>query len=550
MGVLRHRWALWVYCCYVSNCKVWGFVGYRVVSGNNRKREINQLSISDFGTEPTHSLALAGTLPIDGQCTGTQYSDTFGTWNNVVVQTSVTITLPTIDPINLIPPLINCLVPELVQAIDSHVKEIVKKHIVTAETNRIDINSNTANVEVEKVPNQNKEKSGTDSVRVIKHYEEKCIATIRNAIPSTKYAAQSDPMDIEPDNIPQSPFPKSSTRTFRQLFENSSDSDGELFGTKVKKKGKEQKVTSIDLPNTTPVTLDNVSVLCLSTEEIEAEKSGWSFDPNTQYHVQTDEGPERYFRFQTLNGQYRKEKRLLDGTVIGTEGWLDPLGYLRLKDYIADNNGFRILRSKMVYVGKNRPIYDSITETKSVPAQNGILVEPTRPPNPFSSDYYISTTAKPPISSSNNDYYYNVNRVSFSFKPHNFNDYHTYRNSLQRPNAAPISRYDRFKPNLQLSTAASRSSSTAFPEFDGTYNVVNGFQYYLKRQYHEEEQGPTGANVGSFGYIDPFGIRRVIYYKTDPQTGSFVHQKNNKYVGFAATPYDVAPSLPNLYKRN
>lgn len=84
--------------------------------------------------------------------------------------------------------------------------------------------------------------------------------------------------------------------------------------------------------------------MCLSTSEIEAEKSGWSFDPNTQYHIQTDEGPERFFRFQTLNGQYRKEKRLTDGTVIGTEGWLDPLGYLRLKDYIADNNGFRILR--------------------------------------------------------------------------------------------------------------------------------------------------------------------------------------------------------------
>lgn len=36
-----------------------------------------------------------------------------------------------------------------------------------------------------------------------------------------------------------------------------------------------------------------------------------------QYHIQTDEGPERYFRFQTNNGQFRKEKRLQDGTVIG-----------------------------------------------------------------------------------------------------------------------------------------------------------------------------------------------------------------------------------------
>ncbi|KOC67493.1 hypothetical protein WH47_10945 [Habropoda laboriosa] len=36
MGMLRHRLALWVYCCYVSNCKVWGFVRYPVASGKNR----------------------------------------------------------------------------------------------------------------------------------------------------------------------------------------------------------------------------------------------------------------------------------------------------------------------------------------------------------------------------------------------------------------------------------------------------------------------------------------------------------------------------------
>lgn len=107
-------------------------------------------------------------------------------------------------------------------------------------------------------------------------------------------------------------------------------------------------------------------------------------------------------------------------------------------------------------------------------------------------------------------------------------------------------------PLNQLSTihtsSTSRNNPTEFPEFDGTYNVANGFQYYLKRQYHEEEQDSTGSNVGSFGYIDPFGIRRVIYYKTDPQNGNFYHKKNNKYVGFASTPYDL--SLSNLYRRN
>ncbi|XP_076397322.1 uncharacterized protein LOC100883542 isoform X2 [Megachile rotundata] len=276
-----------------------------------------------------------------------------------------------------------------------------------------------------------------------------------------------------------------------------------------------------------------VSVSCLSTSLAEAEKSGWSFEPNTQYHLQTDEGPERYFRFQTLNGQYRKEKRLVDGTVIGTEGWLDPLGYLRLKDYIADHNGFRILRSKMVYVGTNRPINYAVKEAKSAPAQNGILVQPTRPPNPFrqsdtnyarpllgneiNSNYYVSSTIKPRVdlSAPNDDYYYNPN-----------------------PTIPPRSR------NLLLPPSTSHSS-TRVPPYDGTHTVANGFQYYLKKQYHEEEKDSSGANIGSFGYVDPFGIRRVIYYKTGPRDNGFLYEQNNKYVGLEGTPYD--PSLANLY---
>lgn len=43
----------------------------------------------------------------------------------------------------------------------------------------------------------------------------------------------------------------------------------------------------------------------------------WGSPNSDQYHIQTDEGPERYFRFQTDNGQFRKERRLQDGTVIG-----------------------------------------------------------------------------------------------------------------------------------------------------------------------------------------------------------------------------------------
>lgn len=85
-------------------------------------------------------------------------------------------------------------------------------------------------------------------------------------------------------------------------------------------------------------------------------------------------------------------------------------------------------------------------------------------------------------------------------------------------------------------------SSTNYKPYDGVSLTNNdGFKYYLPRHYHEE-QGLDSHRDGSFGYIDPFGIRRVVYYNVRPGTG-FVHRKNNRYVGFNATPYDPRPSI-------
>lgn len=50
----------------------------------------------------------------------------------------------------------------------------------------------------------------------------------------------------------------------------------------------------------------------------------------------------------------------------GTEAWIDALGYLRQKDYIADNQGYRILKSKTVFVGVNRPIQVNILTTNII----------------------------------------------------------------------------------------------------------------------------------------------------------------------------------------
>lgn len=74
-------------------------------------------------------------------------------------------------------------------------------------------------------------------------------------------------------------------------------------------------------------------------------------------------------------------------------------------------------------------------------------------------------------------------------------------------------------------------------QFD-RYNaqLANSFSYFLPRQYHEERYDAQNRD-GSFGYIDPFGIRRVVYYQTSPDGGLKI-RKNNRYVGFNAKPYD------------
>lgn len=280
---------------------------------------------------------------------------------------------------------------------------------------------------------------------------------------------------------------------------------------------------------------------------------GWNKDPTTQYHIQTDEGPERYFKYQTISGQYRKEKRLEDGTVVGTYGWVDPNGFLRLRDYVADNTGYRVLRTKMLFVGKDDPIGDAVAKSKNVPAQGGTAVSATPAPPPST----VSTTPSPsptplpyvnPISSypypqpeiSSNSL---LSTVAPQYANEIVNPYVLSGTPAQYP-LIPATRrtYDvgAYQQNYAAASSNVQSYQSPYnqpPLYDGISATHNGFRYYLPRHYHEEEGSGGGTRAGSFGYIDPFGIRRVIYYNTAPGTG-FIHRKNNRYVGFDATPYD------------
>ncbi|XP_019543251.3 uncharacterized protein LOC109413973 [Aedes albopictus] len=420
--------------------------------------------------------------------------------------------------------------------------------------------------------------------------------------------------------------------------------------------------------------------------------ASWGTPESNQYHIQTDEGPERYFRYQTDNGQFRKEKRLQDGTVIGTDAWIDASGYLRQKDYIADDKGYRILKSKTVYVGKDLPIQDAIKSVKNRPADSGVLVppgppyRPSPPPEPVAivpttpspiappvtpgikavfirphsqpvnanflpaniardqyippSRYYPSSTPRPDIFVPSSTPYSPLAGNDLSSTPialygpastpspladrsqahlpplviYNTdqkrpNDYdhptprpeepiyqlsndllppkHQYIQVVPTPvhhrrriphdrrrpvyvepisitSAAPF--LERATPapkplvvplsdnNLESQPSFNRDLLEPPPNYgqryqpnrrsDHTYDGVsvtnNGFQYYLPRQYHEEANSGSSTREGSFGYIDPFGIRRVVYYNTGPGKG-FVHRKNNRFVGFNSTPYDPRP---------
>ncbi|XP_023950130.2 uncharacterized protein LOC112054537 [Bicyclus anynana] len=318
-------------------------------------------------------------------------------------------------------------------------------------------------------------------------------------------------------------------------------------------------------------------------------------DPD-QFHIQTDEDDERYFLYQTHNGQYRKERRLKDGSVVGTTGWVGADGYLRLQDYIADDQGYRIYKSKTVYVGENRPIGESLKIAKTAPTDSGYNITPAPAPHPPRGTPLFTTTTRAPPSSTANPLHPYPSVVAITPSPPysststprvevspNSIDSHTYDprptvppitadEATPRPNpydydstntnsidgyyasdSTPQGRYDLYNPNSyrhaddwtrrqqgQPGLRVGDGYTPQFPGYDGVAFRRNGFRYYLPKQYHEEETRDANERTGSFGYIDPFGIRRVIYYNTAPGQG-FQIRKNNRYVGHDATPYDPRP---------
>jgi hypothetical protein len=157
----------------------------------------------------------------------------------------------------------------------------------------------------------------------------------------------------------------------------------------------------------------------------------------------------------------------------------------------------------------------------------------------------LSNELLPPKSGSGDDAYDAV--VTITSRPRT--QYHRYeastrrtidydRNTIDSAESHLAPTYRNHQNNVPL---FDRSIYQKTPYYDGVGVTANGFRYFLPRQYHEEvENTRDDSRDGSFGYVDPFGIRRVVYYNAGKN--GFIHRKNNRYVGFNSTPYDPRPN--------
>ena len=57
----------------------------------------------------------------------------------------------------------------------------------------------------------------------------------------------------------------------------------------------------------------------------------------TQFHIQTDEGDNRFFKYQTWNGSFRKEVTLEDGSVVGRYALLSDCFVFRGRNFLTDS---------------------------------------------------------------------------------------------------------------------------------------------------------------------------------------------------------------------
>jgi hypothetical protein len=305
------------------------------------------------------------------------------------------------------------------------------------------------------------------------------------------------------------------------------------------------------------------------------EHTTTEFTP-TQYHIQTDDGDRRFFKYQTWSGQVRKEDRLDDGTVVGSYGWVDANGILRLYDYVADDNGYRIVKTRLVDVKKQQLLPPDLEPT---PEQRTPVAKKKRPiVDRFAASIDRSALAtdddferqnlvddRPAIAASRLQRRISTHAGSsdlvdvqplFDFDA----DVDLTTTPVTRPppppppRTTPASFFEargegfrtQFSPAVvvddDVAQLGPRGVARSRSE-DGRQRVVvrrrrpnalrpldAGLDYQTRRAFHHEETAHDGKRVGQFGYIDPIGVRRVVNYSTG-DGGEIVKKKENDFVG-------------------
>lgn len=156
------------------------------------------------------------------------------------------------------------------------------------------------------------------------------------------------------------------------------------------------------------------------------------------------------------------------------------------------------------------------------------LLPPREYPNYKVIPITASTPRTPTVTQSYRPNIRNQNVVIESSTPKTLIEY-------SRNNIDSAQNYQYYKQGVQ----SNQNNGKQFPYYDGISSTNNGFRYFLPKMYHEEQDSGESKD-GSFGYLDPFGIRRVVYYSAG--NNGFIHRKNNRYVGFNAPPYDPEPN--------
>jgi len=258
-------------------------------------------------------------------------------------------------------------------------------------------------------------------------------------------------------------------------------------------------------------------------------------DESSQFHIQTDEGDQRFFKYRTNSGQFRNEERLADGSVVGTYGWVDANGILRLYEYIADQSGYRIVSTQLIDT-----LRKSQDDKKTVKQLNNNIEDSPKQlfksPDPLILPSQTSSRLQRRLSSKNGNTFtvnvqplFNINQDDEQVSSEEIN----YEEDPFSPGAIlkEVHQNQFPGPRLVAKTRAQSGEPGLNPrKIDGLDNRNPTVDYETQKSFHYEREGPTGSRIGQYGYIDPIGVRRVVNYSTG-QNGEIIKSKENDFVG-------------------